>query len=520
MSISNRVPLACVPSLVGVALLVPMLGFAATIHVPGNQPTIQAGINAAAAGDTVLVACGTYLEHAISMRSGVTLRSETSVADCVIVDGQSLDEVFTCNNVNNSTMIGLTIRGGGRPSFPLSSGGHGIRAFSSTLSLINCRIYDNHAKNTHGGGVRCDESSLTATSCIFESNTVRDTGPDGGYVESASGGGIYCAFSNLVLSQCVLNGNASMDHYRDQFNGSSFGGGLFAVSCAVAIDRSVFSHNNVSGAHDGKGGGLYCSNSSLALTNSSVYANRTGESSPDASGMYAFSTTFIRVEGCTFYGNTTDGVPPTAALVFEGPTVPRLLNTIIAFNDNSEAINSAFGFMSVTCCDIFGNDGGDWVGELAPYAGINGNTSLDPLFCDAANDDLTLNSASPCAPGNSGACGLIGALPVGCGVMAVGGGDLTSTAPPLLLQNQPNPFNHSTTLRFELPRAEEVTLRIHEVSGRIIRTLYDQVQLSPGQHFVEWDGRNERGNRVSSGVYFYHLDVGSKTLVQKMTLKR
>jgi hypothetical protein len=73
--------------------------------------------------------------------------------------------------------------------------------------------------------------------------------------------------------------------------------------------------------------------------------------------------------------------------------------------------------VTLSCCDLFGNAGGDWVVGIADQEGIRGNFAADPLFCDPENGDLTLRSDSPCLPGNhpgGAACGLIGALGEGC----------------------------------------------------------------------------------------------------------
>ena len=73
-----------------------------------------------------------------------------------------------------------------------------------------------------------------------------------------------------------------------------------------------------------------------------------------------------------------------------------------------------------------------------------------------------------------------------------------------LFQNQPNPFSPETRIGFELPRTGQVELTIYDVQGRLIHTLVDQ-ELGPGAHEVRWDGRDQDGQKVSSGVYFYNL---------------
>lgn len=70
-------------------LFAPSLILAATIHVPEDHLTIQAGIDAAAEGDTVLVACGTYYESELALPSALTIRSESGDPDCVVIDAEN-----------------------------------------------------------------------------------------------------------------------------------------------------------------------------------------------------------------------------------------------------------------------------------------------------------------------------------------------------------------------------------------------------------------------------------------------
>lgn len=83
-----------------------------------------------------------------------------------------------------------------------------------------------------------------------------------------------------------------------------------------------------------------------------------------------------------------------------------------------------------------------------------------------------------------------------------------------LSQNYPNPFNPVTTIRYALPSQQTVTLRVYNTAGQIVRTLVDGEQ-EPGFRQVEWDGRNDQGQSVSSGVYFYRLEANDAFAAQK-----
>ena len=84
----------------------------------------------------------------------------------------------------------------------------------------------------------------------------------------------------------------------------------------------------------------------------------------------------------------------------------------------------------------------------------------------------------------------------------------------------PNPFNPSTTLHLQLPMRSVVGLTIYNLSGQVVRTLLDYDELDAGYHTIDWDGRNQQGQPVTSGVYLSRLRAGNKTLVSKLVLLR
>jgi flagellar hook assembly protein FlgD len=88
-----------------------------------------------------------------------------------------------------------------------------------------------------------------------------------------------------------------------------------------------------------------------------------------------------------------------------------------------------------------------------------------------------------------------------------------------LYQARPNPFNPSTTLSFTLPSPSPATLAVYDITGRKVRTLVSG-PMSAGTHMFVWNGLDDAGRPVSSGVYLYRLTAGGMAETRRMTLVR
>lgn len=118
------------------------------------------------------------------------------------------------------------------------------------------------------------------------------------------------------------------------------------------------------------------------------------------------------LQSVTIAANTGPG------LVYDAQQIAcELGNSLIAFNSGEALAAAETDLLAIHCSDLYGNDGGDWIGSLGDYLGNDGNFAADPLFCGVATGDFTLREGSPCLPGHhpDGAdCGLVGALSSGC----------------------------------------------------------------------------------------------------------
>jgi hypothetical protein len=88
-----------------------------------------------------------------------------------------------------------------------------------------------------------------------------------------------------------------------------------------------------------------------------------------------------------------------------------------------------------------------------------------------------------------------------------------------LEQNYPNPFNPQTNIKFSLPSVSNVIIKIYDILGREVKMVLSE-QRGAGTHSVIWDGTNNAGQKVASGIYIYRMQAGSFTAVKRMVLIR
>ncbi|MBD3237532.1 MAG: hypothetical protein GF330_12570 [Candidatus Eisenbacteria bacterium] len=313
-------------------------------------------------------------------------------------------------------------------------------------------------------------------------------------------------------------------------NLGAVGGGLLLEESSPRFEQCVFRGN----VADGGGGGLHGSDGSSPVFLECLFVDNhaqtggagyfAGDSAPEfldctfvrnsaavrGGGLAAFDCDPL-IRGCTF--SECAGGSEGGAICFWLGTI-TIERSIIAFGTCGPSIFIGVdGHAQLSCCDIFGNVGGDWIEPFADQLGSNGNLSADPLFCPGAAETLYLREDSPCAPFTppNADCDLIGAWPIGC---LLAGSD-EGFDPREALQIRPlgpNPACGAARLRFIVPARWENewgTLRICDASGRTLRGL-DQGPWPAGVHEVAWDGCDARGRRMPAGVYYCRLRLGAQ----------
>jgi parallel beta-helix repeat protein len=312
---------------------------AAQLNVPANYSTIQAAIDAASNGDTVLVSDGTYTgpgNRDIDFKGkAITVRSingpGVTIIDCQSTSTDKHRGFFFHNGeIASSVLEGFTINNGYGPDEPFSGGtfsvGGGIYCTNSSPLIINNIISGNTA--VYGAGIQSwYYSSPTIRNNIVRNNTALQVG-----------GGIYLYnYSSSTLDRNQITDNTAV----------SGGGVAIDMSSPVVLTNNLIVRNSVSS----EAGGLWCGNSSPTITNNTIAQNTSG-SGGGAYFWYATPT----ITNCILWGDT----------------------------GTLAEIDATGSLITVTYSDIAGG-----------YSGA-GNLNADPLFLNPGSGDYHLASGSPC----------------------------------------------------------------------------------------------------------------------------
>jgi len=402
----------------------PASGEASVIRVPGDQPTIQAAVDAAVAGDSILLSPGNYLGCDILVTKQLAFSVDGGTAT---IAAYCAGRVFNFSNVAGTSSI-ENIRfcyGNSGEYF-----GGAVRVYRSQLNVADC-VFDNNRAHA-GGAVYAYESSVEFTGCEFIANV-------------GEGGAVYVhTGSSALFDNCVFTSNLA----QDDDPGEDSGGAILAWDeCRVTALGCEFTDN------EGWLGGAISANDSCTVEMAGCVA--TDNRADQGAFLNAAFSTDVQVRDCLIHANTITDTPSEysgivhvqvddpdlttsvqltgntlalndcgsvgsgfAVLVVDypdpSPYVLEVGNNLVANNDGA-AFNARDDLTAtVSCNDFFANSAGDWTGPMAPYAGADGNLSVDPLFCDPADPQQGLADWSPCL--NAGECGVIGSLDAGCSI--------------------------------------------------------------------------------------------------------
>lgn len=397
---------------------------AATYHVPVPFPTIQAGIDAAALGDTVLVAPGTYMDFETRVQVGGGLWTAcVFLKDGVHVRSESGPEVTT---IDQSNLIGPSIHG--VIARYLASASTSIEGFSlvaphvgngvymwlnENVTVKNCKFRDFDAVLGSGGGMIA-VGNATVIDCEFTN------------CHAAVGGAIWASSGQIELIRCTFRQcstgavaidqpgslvvTALVEDCRFLDNTAPSGTASLGISRAGggATVRGCYFENNV---NLGTGGGALGIGSGPKTVENCVFVNN-GTPSSYGGAIFSFAEP-ATVRNCTFVGNYK-GVAPSvggSAIVSSRQLVCE--NNIFLGSLGGGDIGHVGSSLTTSCNVTWDNPQGLGVPLSAT------DRIIDPQFCNPDAGDFTLRVGSPCLPDDPLGCGLTGAFEQGCGTVSV-----------------------------------------------------------------------------------------------------
>jgi hypothetical protein len=345
---------------------------ASVLRVPQDYSTIQAAIDAAAAGDSVVVAAGSYAEHIDFHSKAITVAGESGPGSTVI-DGGGTGVVVTMNANAGETPVlrGFTIRGGGGNGFPDG----GIDTSGGPALIENNVVTDN--RFCDDGAISAAFSTATIRNNVISNNTQVCSGGVGGAGVSIRGDGSVQVLNN------VISGNAH--------TAAAGGVGLFAAGTPTISGNVI--KNNVGW----QGGGMSLFNGSDALIVNNIIV---GNQAAQGGGIYW--TVPYGNRGPLVVNNTIADNPANDGLAVYGSgfeAQATMVNNILAGSGTGsvvtcgsyDGIPPSIGYNDARN----GGTGPLYSGACSDQTGVNGNISVDPHFVDPAGGDYHLRPGSP-----------------------------------------------------------------------------------------------------------------------------
>ena len=340
------------------------IGWAATINVPGDHPTIQDAVDAAAAGDEVVVAPGNWTGSGDSvidlLGKSITVRSSNGPGT-TIIDGQGARRgvSFSGGETADTVLKGFTITNGlGTGSF--FEGGGILCAANASPTIVDCTVTGNLAWRGSGMMIR---GSASITGCQITGNNTHDNTSPNSY-----GGGIYC-LGEAVITNCDISDN-----------GSYWGAGVTLQDCdAQLVDCTISGNSAV------QGGAVYVRNQSPVISGCSLHGNN----AEYGGATYLFTDSSPSFLDCSIHSNTASGFAGAVAAYLHGAAI--FDNCSISSN-SSAGIGGGFWIygssanMEITNCAITSNacigTGGAFYSDLGLI------TMTGTLVCDNTLDQL------------------------------------------------------------------------------------------------------------------------------------
>lgn len=372
---------------------------AARIDVPQDYATLQAAIDAAVDGDEIVIACGEYAEEGITCGKHVTIRSESRDPDCVRINGFGYETILTYGSAIPGPFVleGITFSNAIRDTVGATQYA-GALFLNSSASIIHCAFVACSA--VLGGAVFVFDGDALLENCVFLDN------------KAFVGSSFYSDGARSVLRSCTF-----MNNYADHGQVAHSGPGVIGSDpFRLEIVDCEFRRN--SGEYESA---IYTTGHVEVLIESSVIVDNFCHW--DGGSAIAFSTfsdlelmpSSLRIVDTTFARNLDEEGTNSSVVSLDLSDASghsaSIEHSIIASNRGTAIEHVGSKTALITCSDIWGNAGGDWVGGIEGQFGVDGNISTRPLFCDLSDGDYRLAANSPCAP--AAGCGM-GAFGVGC----------------------------------------------------------------------------------------------------------